>query len=233
MTPARSGKVRVLVVDDDAEVQEMLREYLSLQGYEVLLAATSIGAMSMARMHRPDVVLLDLMMPGAITGDAIVGTLSRDVPVVVITAVADAAVARRTLRDGAFDFIAKPFQLNRLRAVVEAAVLHGRRNVRVAEPDRHLPEPIRPPAAPRGKIARSGGDELRESFDPRRWGRYLRVLRLERGWTQDQLGRRLGITNVTVSRLESGTRRPSVEMFQRMAGVFGMTTDELMQGGDP
>lgn len=191
--------------------------------------------MSMARMHRPDVVLLDLMMPGAITGDAIVGTLSRDVPVVVITAVTDSAVAHRTGRDGAFDFIAKPFDLDRLRAVVQAAVLHGRRRkVRDGERDRrHWPEPVatRHPTASRARTARSGDDDAWESFDARRWGKHLRALRTDRGWTQEQLGRRIGVTNVTVSRLESGIRRPSLQFFQRIANIFGLTTDELIKGG--
>jgi transcriptional regulator with XRE-family HTH domain len=59
----------------------------------------------------------------------------------------------------------------------------------------------------------------------------LRALRADRGWTQEQLGRRIGVTNVTVSRFESGIRRPSIKVFQRIAESFGLTTDELIKGG--
>jgi FixJ family two-component response regulator len=74
------------------------------------------------REQQPGIVLLDLNMPGAVNGASIVGTISETVPVVVITGVIDLEVARGTLREGAADFIEKPFELARVRAVVEVVL---------------------------------------------------------------------------------------------------------------
>ena len=80
-----------------------------------------------AREHDPHVVLLDLNMPGAVHGDAIIQPISRYAPVIVITTSVDLDVARRTLREGAMDFISKPFDFDRLRTIVEAAIAMGGR----------------------------------------------------------------------------------------------------------
>jgi DNA-binding NtrC family response regulator len=120
-----SSLTRVLVVDDDPEVREVLGEYLERQGYDVEFAATAVGALGAVRVRRPAVVLLDLNMPGAVGGPAVVRAISGEAPVVVITAEQDLTVARRTLTDGAFDFVSKPFDLARVAEVVEAAIAHG------------------------------------------------------------------------------------------------------------
>jgi FixJ family two-component response regulator len=73
-------------------------------------------------------VLLDLNMPGAVGGTAVIATISKIASVVVVTATIDIDVARRTLREGAVDFIAEPFDFDRMRDVAEAAaVLTGER----------------------------------------------------------------------------------------------------------
>lgn len=121
-------RARILVVDDEPSVREVLREYLEGLGYEVLLAETAVGALGVVRIHPPNVVLLDLYMPGAVSGEAVIGPISAEVPVIVVTAATDAELARRTLEQGAFDFVMKPFDLRRVAELVEAAVLHGRRD---------------------------------------------------------------------------------------------------------
>jgi DNA-binding NtrC family response regulator len=129
---ARSGgpaevprRGRVLVVDDERNVREVIGDLLSVAGYEVLLADTAVGALAVVKTSRPDVVLLDLMMPGAVTGDAVIAPISAAVPVVVMSAVSDLDRARRTLQEGAFDFLMKPVSSDRLYEVVAAATLHG------------------------------------------------------------------------------------------------------------
>src|SRR5687767_13292187 len=93
----------VLVVDDEPEIREILQEYLLGVGYEVRLAETALAALGIVRTHRPDVVLLDLQMPGAVSGDAVITAIAAETPVIVITAVTDEDRARRTLQLGAFD----------------------------------------------------------------------------------------------------------------------------------
>ncbi len=116
---------RILIVDDDAEIRDVLRESLAREGYEIVEAANAVAALAAVKERRPHVVLLDLMMPGSIPGQDIIAAISRDVPVIVITAVTDVDLARRTLQEGAFDFVTKPFDLRRVADVVEAALAHG------------------------------------------------------------------------------------------------------------
>ena len=122
-----ADRTRVLVVDDEAPVREVLGDYFEGLGYDVVFAENAIGALNMARAHNPHVVLLDLNMPGAVQGDAIIESISQSAPVIVITASVDLDVARRTLREGAMDFISKPFDFDRLRTIVEAAIAMGGR----------------------------------------------------------------------------------------------------------
>jgi DNA-binding NtrC family response regulator len=113
---------RILIVDDEADVRAVLGEFLQGEGYEVIFAESAVGALGAVREQQPGIVLLDLNMPGAVNGASIVGTISETVPVVVITGVIDLEVARGTLREGAADFIEKPFELARVRAVVEVVL---------------------------------------------------------------------------------------------------------------
>ncbi len=116
---------RVLIVDDEADIRDVLSETLG-DHYELELATTAVGAIAAARERPPAAVLLDLAMPGAISGDKALRTLAAFAPVIIITANVDEELAQSLLRDGAFDYIAKPFDLGRLVDVVAAAVLHGR-----------------------------------------------------------------------------------------------------------
>lgn len=61
-------------------------------------------------------------------------------------------------------------------------------------------------------------------------GEFLAKLRKEQGWTQEQLGERLGVTNKTVSRWEKGNYLPPVEMLQMMSQMYGLTINELLSG---
>jgi DNA-binding NtrC family response regulator len=117
----RAG-ARILIVDDEPDVRETLGEYLTSEGYKVIFAESALGALSCVREYHPDVVLLDLSMPGVVTGDAIIGAISKTTPVIVITAAIDRDVTDRALRDGAVDYIAKPFQLGRVGKVVKTVL---------------------------------------------------------------------------------------------------------------
>jgi two-component system response regulator MtrA len=116
-------RARILIVDDEAEVCAVLGEFLESEGYDVIFAETAVGALAAVREQQPQLVLLDLNMPGAVSGATIVQAISQTVPVVVISAVIDLEVARGTLRQGAADFIAKPFDLARVGEVVVAVLL--------------------------------------------------------------------------------------------------------------
>jgi DNA-binding response OmpR family regulator len=113
---------RVLIVEDEDAIREILIEFLQSQGYAGEGAGTAVAGMSAARERRPDVVLLDINLPGAVSGLDVVTTLARESPVIVISGTHDSELARAALRRGAFDYITKPFDLVRVAAVVASAV---------------------------------------------------------------------------------------------------------------
>jgi DNA-binding response OmpR family regulator len=106
--------LRVLVVDDDVNVRDVLRRYLEQAGYRVLLADDGEGALRLAAEARPDLVVLDLMLPG-IDGFEVCRRLrqrdgqQREVPVVMLTARGEEEDRIAGLRLGADDYVAKPF----------------------------------------------------------------------------------------------------------------------------
>lgn len=122
--PLSSG--RILIVDDETHVAAMLEEAVTHFGYDVRLAPTGHDAIHAVREFQPDVVLLDLTLPDA-SGEAVLEHLQQihpEVPVIMVTGNIDIELAQRTLEQGAFDYIAKPFDLARLRQALEAAVAH-------------------------------------------------------------------------------------------------------------
>jgi len=114
---------------DDLERGAIGLSLLSLLA--ALLALTSLSTrpqparFAALTRHSPDVVLLDLAMPGDLRGEAIITRISRGAPVIVISGIDNAEVARDALESGAFDFMMKPLTLSRVRQVVEAAIAKG------------------------------------------------------------------------------------------------------------
>ena len=118
---------RVLVVDDEALIVDILTDFLSAQGYEVMGAHGAADAFTMMEVSPPDVLLLDIALP-LVDGMTVlrrVRALYPDLHVVMVTANADEEVARDALRRGAFDYVVKPFDFEHLARVVAAAVGQG------------------------------------------------------------------------------------------------------------
>jgi DNA-binding response OmpR family regulator len=101
---------RVLVVDDDTTVADVVRRYLERDGYSVLLAGDGETALRLAAEHPPDLVVLDLMLPG-IDGLEVCRRLraDSDVPVVMLTALGEESDRIAGLQLGADDYVTKPF----------------------------------------------------------------------------------------------------------------------------
>ena len=116
------AKHRVLVVDDDKAVRESLRRSLEFNGYTVTLASDGAEALASIGSHRPDVVVMDVMMPrlGGLETTRALRTAGNDVPVLVLTA-RDAVGDRvEGLDAGADDYLTKPFALAELLARLRA-----------------------------------------------------------------------------------------------------------------
>lgn len=104
---------RVLVVDDDCDVVEILREFLSAKGYEVLTANDGAEALRKVKEERPHLILLDIQMP-RMDGLEVLRQLrqiDQEVGVIMITGVNEQEIARKAMELGAFDYIMKPLDL--------------------------------------------------------------------------------------------------------------------------
>lgn len=124
----------VLVVDDDPTVAEILDSYLSLEGYSVERCTNGSVALERVARARPDLVVLDVLMPG-MSGLEVLERLRRrgDVPVIMLTAKAGDDARIHGLRAGADDFLAKPFNPGELVARVTAVLRRTRRRSATSE----------------------------------------------------------------------------------------------------
>lgn len=123
------SRPRILAVDDDPEVLDTLTEFLTLRGYEVITARNGGDALMLLAVAPADVVLLDITMP-KVDGVTALRRIRVDhpkLPVVMLTANPDEDMARRSLRQGAFDYVTKPIGFAHLTMVIEAAIAHGGR----------------------------------------------------------------------------------------------------------
>lgn len=118
----RPGKV--LVVDDDPEVRQVLREFLSSRGYDVTTASGGAEAVAIVETTKPDLVLLDVAMPdmdGVETLKRIVA-IQPALAVIMVTANADIGITSKLLALGAVDYVPKPFDLDYLDQAVSTQV---------------------------------------------------------------------------------------------------------------
>jgi len=114
---------RVLVVDDEGPMRRALEINLSTRGFEVLLAPTGEDALRMAAADHPDVVLLDLGLPGISGLDVIDGLRGwSKVPIIVVSAREAESEKVRALDAGADDYVTKPFGMDELLARLRAAL---------------------------------------------------------------------------------------------------------------
>jgi two-component system alkaline phosphatase synthesis response regulator PhoP len=117
-----AGK-RVLVVDDDVKTVELVKLYLNRDGYRVITAYDGVEALRLAREGHPDLIVLDLMLPG-IDGLEVCHTLrtESDVPIIMLTAKTTDQDKLAGLGLGADDYVTKPFSPRELAARVRAVL---------------------------------------------------------------------------------------------------------------
>jgi two-component system alkaline phosphatase synthesis response regulator PhoP len=117
-----SGK-KVLVVDDDVKTVELVKLYLNRDGYRVLTAYNGNDALQMARETHPDLIVLDLMLPG-MSGLDVCRTLraESEVPIIMLTALTTDDDRLTGLNLGADDYVTKPFSPRELAARVRAVL---------------------------------------------------------------------------------------------------------------
>jgi two-component system, OmpR family, response regulator len=118
---------KLLLVEDDQTLRETLAYNLGREGYEVIETGDGVSALDLARAHEPDLVLLDIMLPG-LDGLTVCRTLrhERDVPIVLLTARTGEVDRIVGLDSGADDYVVKPFSLGELLARLRAVMRRGR-----------------------------------------------------------------------------------------------------------
>jgi CheY-like chemotaxis protein len=126
-SPRQASKARILLVDDQQLFRQMLAEHLDGEGFEVFEAESGEEALLELPRARPQVVLLDMLMPGMSGLEALreIKAVSPETCVVMVTAVEDLDTARGALAAGASDYVTKPFSLQYLNSVL-AVHMSGR-----------------------------------------------------------------------------------------------------------
>ncbi len=122
-------KPRILVIDDDAGIRESLKMTLEYDGYEVVGAATGQEGLNLVEREAPDLVLLDVKMPGMDGLDVLtrLHSMHDALPVVMISAHGTPSSAVEAIRKGALDFLEKPFESSdRLRVTIQNALEQAR-----------------------------------------------------------------------------------------------------------
>ena len=107
---------KILVADDEREICQFLEGFLTRRGYEVITARDGVEALSRIESERPHLVILDIRMP-KMDGIEVLKKakeLDRSIGVIMLTAISEESVAKKTLEQGADDYITKPFDLEYL-----------------------------------------------------------------------------------------------------------------------
>lgn len=117
----------VLVVDDERKIRDLVSSYLAREGFVSLVAKTGYEALELAKRTRPDIVVLDLMLPD-LPGEEVARLLRKtsDVPILMLTAKASEEERVAGLRLGADDYMVKPFSPRELMARIEAILRRAR-----------------------------------------------------------------------------------------------------------
>lgn len=120
-------KTKILIVDDEHDIVELLEDFLLQKGYEIAKAYTQAEARAQLEAFKPAIVLLDIKLPD---GDGIeflkqIRPKYENLGIIMITGLADKEIALDALKNGASDYITKPIDLNYLSNSVLAKVVTG------------------------------------------------------------------------------------------------------------
>jgi len=113
-------KARILVVDDDSQILDMLKCTLEEEGYDVDVAADGKSALALLPKHKPDLVLLDIRMPD-LDGYQVLEFIreNSEVPVIMLTGVVEPISVYQSVNLGADDYVRKPFHIRELVARIK------------------------------------------------------------------------------------------------------------------
>jgi DNA-binding response OmpR family regulator len=119
---------KILLVDDDQRYLLFMTDRLNVEGYHIMSASSGEEALELISRERPDLILLDIMMPG-MGGKEVLATLREthpDIQVVMVTAVDDREEGSEFIHLGAFDYVTKPVDIDYLKMSLQVARAYGK-----------------------------------------------------------------------------------------------------------
>ncbi len=128
---------KVLIVDDEADIVGLMERALKAESFEVICAYDGIGALDIAEVDKPDIVLLDIMMP-MMSGYEVAEQLksnpqTRDIPILLVTSAFSPDTRERAQRCGAQGLLVKPFIPRELVAQVKRHIEHARQRAQTRD----------------------------------------------------------------------------------------------------
>jgi two-component system response regulator AtoC len=156
----------VLVVDDDVQVQELLKEVLERRHYAVSAEQDAEGALRSLRSSRYDVVLMDVRLPGMSGFEAIEEIRKRDhrTPIIVMTAHGTRDTAVEAVRRGAYDYCRKPFRIDEIEIVMRRALEKRRLVAELERLREHLASGVGPSDGSSAQTLGEKMDQIERAF---------------------------------------------------------------------
>lgn len=195
-------KAKVMIVDDNLEVAESIRDYLILKNFEVMICSEAPQALVELKKETYHVVLLDLRMP-KMSGEEMLRRMREhgwDIPVIILTAYPSIKSAIETLKLEAFDYIEKPFKMSEVVGTIKAAIKE--RGI-ISHPKKILMSEV---------------------------GRRMRFLRGEKKLTLRQLATRAGVSPSLLSKIEIGSSSPSLFTIYRVVKSLQINLRDFFEG---
>jgi DNA-binding response OmpR family regulator len=117
--------VKLLVIDDELPICDILKDFFSKKDYQVFIATTVEEGLSIVRKENPHVILLDIIMPGRSGIEALkqIKEIDDKAKVIMLTGISNEKVIKQTMEHGASDYITKPFSLEYLEKEVIPKIL--------------------------------------------------------------------------------------------------------------
>jgi len=118
---------RVLVVDDEPDIRDILERLLSLSGFEIAVAGNGADAIKLCKSFLPHIVLLDVMMPDSSGIETLqkIREFDKEVKIIMVSGMHDLTVAKEAISLGAIDYLTKPFDLKELDSFLKSLLPAG------------------------------------------------------------------------------------------------------------
>lgn len=197
-----AAKLKIMVVDDDKDVCEYLRQLLKEEGFKVKATTDSTQVIGLLKKDRYHLVLLDLKMPklGGLELMRQIRKMDSDIIVIILTAYPSVESAVETMKQDAFDYLQKPFKVEELREVITNAV------------------------RAKGLLT-----NLEERLN-REIGRRVRELRQAQKLTLKQLASRTGLSVSLISQIELAKSAASISTLYKIVTALGASFSTFFEG---